>query len=142
MGKGTLGKFLAVFFALMVIGGSFAGEICFKPISRLPSLSNFLNIQHPDAGFYFGIFLAILVGIVIIGGIKRIGKVAERIVPLMAVIYVGAALVIIVMNFNLIPEAVMQIIKSAFTPDAAVGGFIGVLIQGFRTEELFQMKPE
>ena len=132
MGKGSFGKFLAVFFALMVIGGSFGGGNMFQANQSAAQFIKLFNIQHPDAGFYFGIFLAVLVGIVIIGGIKRIGKVAERIVPLMAVIYVGAALVIILMNFHLVPEAIMLIIKSAFTPQAAVGGFIGVLIQGFR----------
>ncbi len=132
MGKGSFGKFLAVFFALMVIGGSFGGGNMFQANQSAAQFKKLFHIQNPDAGFYFGIFLAVLVGIVIIGGIKRIGKVAEKIVPLMAVIYVGAALVIILLNFNLIPEAIKLIIKSAFTPQAAVGGFIGVLIQGFR----------
>jgi AGCS family alanine or glycine:cation symporter len=132
MGKGALGKVLAAFFALMVIGGSFGGGNMFQANQSAAQFKKLFGLENPDAGFYFGIFLAILVGIVIIGGIKRIGKVAERIVPLMAVIYVGAALVIILMNFHLIPEAISLIIKSAFTPEAAVGGFIGVLIQGFK----------
>ena len=132
MGKGTLGKFLAVFFAIMVIGGSFGGGNMFQANQSAAQFIKLFGIKNPDAGFYFGIFLAILVGIVIIGGIKRIGKVAERIVPLMAVIYVGAALIIILLNYHLIPDAVVLIVKSAFKPQAAVGGFVGVMIQGFR----------
>ncbi|HFX17774.1 MAG TPA: D-alanine glycine permease, partial [Flavobacteriales bacterium] len=90
------------------------------------------DITHPNAGSYFGIVMAIIVGIVIIGGIKRIGKVAERIVPFMAVLYVGGALIIIILNIGFLPEAFKAIVTQAFTPAAGLGGFMGVLIQGFR----------
>jgi AGCS family alanine or glycine:cation symporter len=132
MGKGTLGKVLAVFFAVMVVGGSFGGGNMFQANQAAAQFKELFGITHPNAGFYFGLVLFVLVGVVIIGGIKRIGKVAEKIVPFMAVIYVGAALVILVMNFDLIPEAFKQIFSQAFTPEAGLGGFIGVLIQGFR----------
>jgi len=132
MGKGAFGKFLAVFFAIMVVGGSFGGGNMFQANQAAAQFKKLFDITHPNAGSYFGIVLAILVGIVIIGGIKRIGKVAERIVPFMAVLYVGAALVIIVMNLGLVPEAFKQIVTQAFTPAAGLGGFMGVLIQGFR----------
>ena len=132
LGKGSLGKFLAVFFAIMVVGGSFGGGNMFQANQAAAQFKQLFQITHPNAGSYFGIVLAILVGIVIIGGIKRIGKVAEKIVPFMAVLYVGAALIIIIMNLNLVPEAFKQIVMQAFTPAAGLGGFMGVLIQGFR----------
>jgi alanine or glycine:cation symporter, AGCS family len=76
--------------------------------------------------------MAILVGVVIIGGIRRIAKVAERIVPIMAIVYVTAALIIIGMHYTMVPWALKTIVTSAFNPDAAYGGFIGVLVMGFR----------
>jgi AGCS family alanine or glycine:cation symporter len=79
-----------------------------------------------------GIIMAILVGVVIIGGIKRIASVTEKLVPAMAIIYIIASLVIILAHFTEIPAAVGLIISGAFSPEAAVGGVIGVVIQGFR----------
>ncbi len=128
----SLGKFLAVFFAIMVVGGSFGGGNMFQANQAAAQFKKLFDITNPNAGSYFGIVLAIIVGIVIIGGIKRIGKVAEKIVPFMAVLYVGAALLILLLNVNLLPEAFKQIVMQAFTPAAGLGGFMGVLIQGFR----------
>jgi len=132
MGYGVFGKFLAVFFAIMVVGGSFGGGNMFQANQAAAQFKKLFDITNPNAGSYFGIILAIIVGIVIIGGIKRIGKVAEKIVPFMAVLYVGAALIILLMNIGLIPQAFKMIFTQAFTPAAGLGGFMGVLIQGFR----------
>jgi alanine or glycine:cation symporter, AGCS family len=90
------------------------------------------GIESAYGGTIFGIIMAVLVGIVILGGIQRIAKVTEKIVPFMAVIYVGAALVIIFMNAQHIPAAISAIFGGAFTGVGIVGGFAGVLIQGFR----------
>ncbi|MFT4603183.1 MAG: Na+/alanine symporter, partial [Arenicella sp.] len=83
-------------------------------------------------GWIFGVIMAILVGIVIIGGIKKIAKVTDKIVPFMVAIYVGAALIILGMNFSQIPSAFEQIFTGAFTGAGITGGVFGVLIQGFR----------
>jgi len=83
-------------------------------------------------GWIFGLVMAILVGIVIIGGIKSIAKVTDKIVPFMVGIYVLAALVILGMNFSAIPAAFSSIFSGAFASEGIVGGAIGVLIQGFR----------
>jgi AGCS family alanine or glycine:cation symporter len=83
-------------------------------------------------GVYFGLILAVLVGAVIIGGIKSIANITEKIVPFMAVLYVGASLFIILMNYDQIFEVFGIIFDSAFAADAAKGGFVGVLIQGFK----------
>jgi AGCS family alanine or glycine:cation symporter len=76
--------------------------------------------------------MAFLAGLVIIGGIKRIASVTDKLVPFMAVMYVGAALVIIFMNYAYIPDAISIIFTEAFTGTAIAGGFVGALIQGFR----------
>jgi len=127
-----LGKFLAVFFAIMVVGGSFGGGNMFQANQAAAQFKLLFNITSGSGGFIFGIALAAIVGAVIIGGIKRIGKVTERVVPFMAAIYVGAALVIILMNASYIPSAFAQIWNGAFNASSAVGGFVGVMIVGFR----------
>jgi len=127
-----LGKVLAVLFAIMCIGGSFGGGNMFQANQAASMFLNSMDIASPYAGSVFGLIMAVLVGVVIIGGIKRIASVTEKIVPFMAVIYVGAALIIIFMNMEFIPAAVNAIIGGAFAPTAIGGGFLGVLIQGFR----------
>lgn len=86
----------------------------------------------PISDWAYGLILAFLVGLVIIGGIRRIGSVAAAIVPSMCLIYVLAALWIILTNITEVPNAFATIISGAFTPEAVEGGFIGVLIQGVR----------
>jgi len=77
--------------------------------------------------------LAVIVGIIIIGGIKRIATVTEKVVPIMAVVYLLACLYIILSNITLVDDAFGQIFSEAFSPRSiAVGGFIGVLLQGFK----------
>jgi len=80
----------------------------------------------------FGLIMAAIVGFVIIGGIKRIASTAEKIVPLMVLIYLAASLWILVANASAVPEAIATIFHEAFQPTAAVGGMIGVLVQGFK----------
>lgn len=135
-GFGTLGKVFAVFFAIMCIGGSFGGGNMFQANQ---AAIQFLNVIYGDpasipmsAKTIFGIIVAALVGIVIIGGIKRIGQVTEKVVPFMAVLYVGAALTVLGMNIGKIPTAFGLIFDGAFAPTAIAGGFMGVLIQGFQ----------
>lgn len=129
---GFIGKILAAFFALMVIGGSFGGGNMFQANQAASQFKLLFNLDSKFAGFAFGIVVAIIVGLVIIGGIKRIGRVTEKIVPFMAVIYVGAALVIILINLGLLPEAARLIWDGAFNFKAGFGAFIGVMIVGFQ----------
>lgn len=131
-GMGGLGRFFAAFFAIMCIGGAFGGGNMFQVNQAFVQFSSvtpgFLNTP----GWVFGFFMAILVAAVIIGGIKSIAKVTDKIVPFMCGIYVLAALVIIFSHFTEIPHAFYLILKGAFVPEAVAGGFIGVLVQGFR----------
>ncbi len=126
-----LGSILAFIFSVLVVGGSLGGGNMFQANQ---SLSQFIAIA-PGLENYkleYGIVLAFLVGIVIIGGIKSIAKVTSRIVPIMAFIYVVTALIVIIVNFNRAGEAFMLIINGAFAPSALKGGFVGVLILGFQ----------
>jgi AGCS family alanine or glycine:cation symporter len=132
MGMSRLGKILAVFFAIMCVGGSFGGGNMFQANQAAAQLIERFDIQFGGAGFTFGVIMAIIVGVVIIGGIKRIGSVTEKVVPFMAAIYVGAALIIILMNYDLVPSAFGMIYDGAFNPSAALGGVLGVLIVGFQ----------
>lgn len=124
-----LGKVLAAIYAVFVVGGSFGGGNMFQANQAASQLKELFQVQD---GFWFGLIMAVLVGIVIIGGIKRIGQVTEKIVPFMGILYIGAALVIIFMNIDAVPEGFGEIWTSAFGNKAVVGGFIGVIIQGFR----------
>jgi len=128
---GGLGKVLAAFFALLLIGGSFSGGSMFQANQAFAQLKVISPIVD-SYGVYFGVILAILVGVVIIGGIKNIARFTDKIVPLMAVLYVGTALVIIIMNIKHAPEAFGLIFWGAFNPAAIKGGIIGVLIVGFQ----------
>ncbi|MAR99577.1 MAG: amino acid carrier protein [Flavobacteriales bacterium] len=130
-GYGNIGKGLAVLFAILCIGGSFGGGNMFQANQAYAQLSGQFPMLSGN-GPMFGFLLAILVGTVIIGGIKSIARVTEKIVPFMAVLYVAAALVILLVNFSEIGNAFAMIFKGAFAPSAAFGGFIGVIIQGFR----------
>lgn len=132
-GLAPVGKVLAIIFALFCVGGSLGGGNAFQANQATAQLSSMMGLQQYGAAkTIIGIILAFFVGIVIIGGIKRIARVTEKIVPFMAVLYVGAALIIIFAHFTFIPEAFMLIINGAFTPEAGLGGIAGVIIQGFR----------
>ena len=92
-GKGMLGKFLGGLFAILCVGASFGGGNAFQSNQATQQITSLLGLQGGATGVIIGIILAIVVGIVIIGGIKRIANITEKIVPFMAIIYVAAALV-------------------------------------------------
>lgn len=124
-----LGKVLAVMYAIFVVGGSFGGGNMFQANQAAAQFNLLFGL---DEGFLFGLLMAVLVAIVIIGGIKRIGRVTEKIVPFMGIMYVGAALVIIFMNVATIPEALGQIWTGVFENNSLLGGIVGVMIVGFQ----------
>jgi AGCS family alanine or glycine:cation symporter len=129
---GALGKGLAVLFAILCIGGSFGGGNAFQSNQAAAQIIGMTGMEGGNSGFIIGLIMAFLVAIVIIGGIKRIATVTEKIVPFMAVIYILASLIIIFMHFTEIDDALGQIFTQAFSPAAGLGGVAGVLIQGFR----------
>jgi len=129
---GGLGKVLAVLFAIFVIGGSFGGGNMFQANQAAAQFVELFSLENDNAGLYFGIGMAVLVAIVIIGGIKRIASVTEKIVPFMAGIYVLAALIILGANFSSIDDAFGLIFEGAFSGLGIAGGLVGVMIQGIR----------
>ncbi|MGD8383817.1 MAG: alanine/glycine:cation symporter family protein [Lysobacterales bacterium] len=132
---GGLGRVLAVMFAIFAVGGSFGGGNMFQANQSFAQLVNVTGGSAgwlADKGWAYGVLIAILVGLVIIGGIQGIARVTSKIVPFMAVMYVTAGLVIIGTNYHQIPAAFGAIIAGAFTAHGISGGVIGVLFQGFK----------
>ncbi len=134
-GFGGLGKVLGVMFAIACIGGSLGGGNMVQinqATQQLASVTGGTESIFYNNGWIFGLIMAILVGLVILGGIKSIGKVTEKIVPFMVGIYIAGALIVLGYHIADIPSAFGQIFEGAFSKNAAFGGTVGVLIQGFR----------
>lgn len=130
-----LGKVLAVVFAIMCIGGSFGGGNMFQVNQAFKLFEHVTGAEQSwfyGKGWLFGLIMSILVGIVIIGGIKKIATVTDKIVPAMVVMYVLAVLTVIGLNIDALPAALLSIWDGAFSPEGVTGGFVGVMIQGFR----------
>jgi len=125
------GIFLAFLFSVLVIGGSFGGGNMLQANQAFEQFASFFPTTS-EYGAWYGLVLAFLVGLVIIGGIKSIARVTSKIVPFMAILYVGTALVIIFMNIDNTGHALSLIWNGAFSADAIKGGFVGVLIWGFQ----------
>lgn len=128
---GKFGAVLAFIYAVLVIGASFGGGNMFQANQAYLQFSSIFKGLEGN-GAWFGLGVAILVGTVVIGGIKNIAKVTEKIVPIMAALYVLAALVIIGININELPKVLLLIFDGAFSPEAVKGGIIGVLVLGFQ----------
>ena len=129
----SLGKVAAVVFAICCIGGSFGGGNAAQSNTATLAIKQLVGLESTSAGAIIGLIMAIVVGLIIIGGIKRIASVTEKVVPFMAVLYIIACIYIISLNFSLIDDAISLIIREAFNPTAiGVGGIIGVLMVGFR----------
>ena len=134
-GYGGLGKILAILFAIMCIGGSLGGGNMYQvnqAFTQFIEVTGGENSWWVGRGSTFGFIIAIIVGMVIIGGIRSIAKVTAKIVPFMCAIYVTAAMVILLKHVGQVPDAVLQILHGAFSPKATFGGVMGVLIVGFQ----------
>lgn len=131
-GYTNLGKILAGLFAFLCIGASFGGGNAAQSNQAVVQLVGSFGWTGGSARTIMGVILAVLVGIIIIGGIKRIASVTEKIVPFMALMYVIACLYILGVNFSQIGAAFGQIFNQAFNPQAGLGGLMGVLIVGFQ----------
>lgn len=130
-----VGKVLAAMFAIFCIGGSVGGGNMVQinqATSQLVAVTGGEDSFFYGNGWVFGLIVAIVVGLIIIGGIKSIARVTERIVPFMVGIYLLGAFVVLGYHFTDIPAAFGSIFSGAFNSEAMYGGFIGVLIQGFR----------
>ena len=136
IGMAPVGAVLAVLFAIFVIGGAFGAGNMFQSNQAFSQFSStFLGGDAATDGAMkigFGVILAILVGLVIIGGIVRIARVTAFLVPFMCGSYIIAAMIIILTNLGEVIPAFGTIFASAFGTEAVAGGLIGVLIQGIR----------
>ena len=130
-GMPQFGKILAVLFAIFCVGASFGGGNMFQVNQSFAALSAVLP-QIADYDWLYGILVAFLVGLVIVGGISRIGVVTSRLVPAMVVIYLAICVWILSTMVNQIPTACVTIVREAFNPGAIEGGIIGILVQGIR----------
>lgn len=138
---GLLGSVLACMFAVLCVGGSL-GVGCAFQVSQSLSLvrsqvadvaeSTWLSTLLKANVWIPGAVMMFLVGIVILGGIRRIATTAEKIAPFMSAVYVVAGLTVLLINVAGLPEALATIFREAFTTDGAYGGLIGVMIQGFQ----------
>lgn len=126
-----LGKVLAAIFAVMCVGGTLGGGNMIQANQAFAQVQQTLGSENVSS-FWFGIGMAAFVGLVIVGGIKSIARVTDKIVPFMVVVYCVFALIIIGKNIRFIDEAFLQIWNGAFHPDALKGGFMGVMLMGFR----------
>jgi AGCS family alanine or glycine:cation symporter len=135
-GRGV-GRVLAAGAAIMILFFGIAGGNMFQANQTFAQLRSVTGgsdgfLGGDGAALIFGIILALVVGAVIIGGIKSIGRVTSRLVPSMAIIYVAACLIVILLNITSIPAAIGEIITGAFSADSVAGGAIGALIVGFQ----------
>jgi AGCS family alanine or glycine:cation symporter len=130
-GLGGLGKVLAIFFAIMCVGGAIGAGNMFQVNQAASQVSNSFGVFQ-DSKLVFGIIMAVLVGMVIIGGIVAIARVTSFLVPFMCGMYLVAAFAIIGTHLDMVGDAFRQIVEGAFSPMAVGGGLIGVLIQGIK----------
>lgn len=134
-GAAWIGKVLAVVFAICCIGGSLGGGNMYQANQTFQLAVSVFGGESgwlADKGWLFGSVLAIVTGLVIIGGIKSIASVTSKLVPLMAALYLLAGILVILFNVSALPDAIGQIISGAFDTQAAAGGILGVLIVGFQ----------
>ena len=131
----NLGKVMAVIFAIACIGGSLGGGNMVQinqATQQLVEVTGGETSIFAQQGWIFGVVMAAIVALILIGGIKSIAKVTEKLVPIMVGIYIAGALAVLFAHTTEIPAAIGKIIGGAFNNDAMYGGIIGVLIQGFR----------
>jgi len=130
-GWAKTGKVLAIIFAVFASIGTFGIGNMFQSNQLVSQVVTTFPTMEGNQ-LYIGLVLAVLVGIVIIGGIKGIARVNDKLFPIMAGIYILSALTVIAINYQHIGQAFVHIFKGAFTPDGIQGGVIGVMIIGFR----------
>ena len=131
LGLAPLGHVFAVCFAILCVGGSFAGGNAYQVKGSLDAVGQTIPFFRENPWIY-GLLMLVLTAIVIIGGIRRIASTADKIVPVMCSVYVLAGLLILLKNYSAVPGALSLIISSAFSPEAYRGGFVGVLVWGFK----------
>jgi AGCS family alanine or glycine:cation symporter len=131
LGQEKLGKGLAIFYGIAGLGSALGGGNMFQANQSFAALTTVVP-GLKDYDWAFGLTLALLVGLVIIGGISRIGVITSKLVPLMIFFYLVGCLWVLAVNFTAIPAAFTLMFQEAFSPSGVEGGIIGVFIQGIR----------
>ena len=126
VGLPWLGKFLAGFFCVAAVGGSLTIFQVQQSYAQLRAVTGF------EQAWVYGLIVALWVGIVLFGGVRRIVKWTDKLSPFMCLLYVAACLVVLAANYANLPGALATIFREAFAPHAVAGGVVGALIQGFR----------
>lgn len=134
-GRVRTGRFLAIFFSIACIGGAIGGGNMFQAnqaTAQIIAVTGGADSPLTGLRWVVGLAFAIAVGAVIIGGIKSIARVTEKLVPIMAGVYLLAAAIVILFNIPAIPAAIGEILAGAFGFSSVGGGLIGALIVGFQ----------
>lgn len=137
IGLGGLGKVLAVGSAISLLFFTFFGGNLFQVNQSLEQLRSVTGkddsvFASSGGALFFGVLIAVVVALVLLGGMRSIGAVTSRLVPSMALIYAAACLIVILFNITELGSAVGSIVDGAFSPEGVFGGLIGAIIQGFR----------
>ena len=136
--KGGFGKFLAVFFAIAVILAlGFMGNMV-----QSNSISDAFYTAFGVPRWIMGLLAALLAAFIFLGGISRIASFTEKVVPVMAALYLVGALIVLIINIGNVPSAIASIFIGAFNPQAAVGGAAGITVRTVLPEDCFPMKQE
>jgi len=130
-GMTKTGKTMAMVFAFFMILGAIGAGNTFQVSQSLTIMQGQVSFFN-DYPWVFGLILATVTGLVIIGGIKRIAHVAEAIVPFMVIFYLAMVFWVLGTYFTAIPDAFALIFREAFTPTAVAGGIFGAMVQGFQ----------
>ncbi|MDH2390461.1 alanine/glycine:cation symporter family protein [Streptomyces sp. HNM0663] len=128
----TIGKVLAVLASVMILFFGLFGGNLFQVNQSYSQLASVTGGGSSTFALFFGLLIAALVGLVLLGGMRSVASVTSRLVPAMAGMYVVACLVVILFNVTAVPDAVGTIISEAFSPSGVAGGVIGALIVGFK----------
>ncbi|SDC01840.1 alanine/glycine:cation symporter family protein [Streptomyces prasinopilosus] len=136
-GGARLGKVLAVLASIMILFFGLFGGNLFQTNQSYAQISSTFGgedgFMASSAGaVLFGLVVAVLVGLVLLGGIRSIASVTSRLVPAMAIMYVLACLTVILVNITAVPDAIVSVVDGAFDPEGVAGGVIGALIVGFQ----------
>ena len=126
VGMPGVGRFLAGFFCVAAVGGS----LTLFQVNQ--SFAQFRAVTGFDQGFLFGLAIALWVGIVLFGGMRRIASTTAKLVPLMCGLYILACITVLIANAGQLPDALVTIARTAFMPESVAGGVIGAIVQGFR----------
>lgn len=126
VGLPRLGVFLAGFFCVATIGGS----LTLFQVNQ--SFEQFRAVTGFEHGFVFGLAIALWVGVILFGGMRRIAKTTDKLVPLMCGLYIFACVIVLAANATQLLAALVTIVQTAFVPESVAGGIIGAIVQGFR----------